>query len=80
VVIKQITCVPLKAGRKRQRIERIHATFYGSGMMLSARATLDSLTARSAPRPKERKLWGRSLTLAEYNEVMRIPSLLERLK
>jgi hypothetical protein len=71
VVVRETTLVPGRAGRKPYRITRTLETFYGSGMMLAARATLDRLTCRTKPKPTKRGIYARSLTIAEYDEVMR---------
>jgi hypothetical protein len=69
--LRETTLVPGRAGRKPYRITRTLETFYGSGMMLAARATLDRLTCRTKPKPTKRGIYARSLTIAEYDEVMR---------
>ena len=71
VVLLEISSFPPKAGRRRYRISRNFAVFYGAGALARAQAQLDTLTRGTAPAPKERKIWGRSLTTEEYENAIR---------
>jgi hypothetical protein len=71
IVLKEITVVPSKAGRKSYRIQRNVATFYGADKLPVARDALDRLQRSAGPRAKsKRPLWGRSLTQREYLDSM----------
>ncbi len=74
VVIKEITIVPASKGRRSYRIEKNHAIFCGSGMMLRARLELDVLIRGTNPRPRPTsEPWGRSLGLAQYLQLKGLP-------
>lgn len=70
IVILEVTVVPAKGGRPRQRISRNFRMFYGAGGLAEAREMIDRLTRGTLPRPKTPGIWGRSCTQAEYNDIM----------
>jgi hypothetical protein len=68
IVILEITSVPAKGGRKPYRITRKAGEFFGPGALARATERLATLTRGTAARPaRDRGIWGRSLTTAEYN-------------
>lgn len=71
VIVLETTFVPKKLGRRAYQTKRIVGNFSGSGMMLSAKLLCDQKTGRSASRPASRGVYARSLTIAEYDEVMK---------
>jgi hypothetical protein len=71
VIVLETTFIPRKLGRRAYQTKRIVGNFSGSGMMMQAKLECNRLTGRSQPKPQPRGVWGRSLTIAEYDEVMR---------
>lgn len=71
VVVIETTFVPAKAGRKPYQTKRMIAAYSGSAMLAQAKATKDSLVRRAQPKPADRKIIGRSCTIAEYDQIMR---------
>lgn len=69
VVIIETTNVPRKGGRKAYQIKRNVQVFSGSAMCLRARALLDSLTAKTKPKPHKPNVLFRSLTILEYDSI-----------
>jgi hypothetical protein len=72
IVIVEVTKVPAKQGRRSYFIRRNHQIYSGSAMLLRARQDLDVLVRGTKRRdePKSGKIWGRSLTIKEYDAVM----------
>ena len=70
VAIKEITS--FRRNGQRYRTERTYRIFSGTAASLQARMELDRLIggAKSMRAKQERKIWGRSLTIAEYDELM----------
>lgn len=71
IVILEITIIPPRGGRKRQhRIIKKVDEFHGAEALQRATERLGLLTRGTNPRPKSVKIWGRSLTRLEYDEVI----------
>lgn len=70
IVLLEITLIPATKGRHPQRITRKLQEFYGAGAAKRAAEQLAICTRGASPRPKERRIWGRSLTQLEYNEAV----------
>jgi hypothetical protein len=74
VVIIETTSVPPKGGRKAYHIKKVIEQFHGPSALERAAAACARYTHRSTPRPsireKASKLWGRSLTINEYDALL----------
>lgn len=72
-VIVETTKVPSTHGRKTYSIKRNYHIFSGRGAEARAQQLVDRLCRRQQPSDtfRGRKIWGRSLTTVEYDEVMR---------
>lgn len=70
VVIWKITSIPSSKGRRAYRQQRIVANFSGAGAMTLAREEIARLTGKTKKPEQPRSIWGRSLTLKEFNEVI----------
>ena len=72
VAILEISSFPAKSGRRPYRVTKLHSTFYGAAALNRARETLAGLVRRAeSGKPKAKKIWGRSLTTAEYNAAIK---------
>lgn len=72
VVIREVTV--FRRNGKSYRIERNYRVFSGTAAALQARLELDRLVPKTKARQpndqRPRKIWGRSLTIDEYNATL----------
>jgi hypothetical protein len=71
----ETTTIPSRSGRRAMHIKRSVEIFSGPGAERLAEQRCARLTGHTGPRPifsqnSDRQLWGRSLTIREYDEMM----------